>query len=200
MDESDDEKLDNKDLMDTAPGEDDESENDDDLAEENQKAAAIDSDEESEEEGNFINPLLGPAGSKSKKEDDEWSSDDDRYDTRVVEKKEPGSKRALRTAEAKKFKSAADTLDGDDVRNFFNKGEIEVVAQTDPEPPKKRRKLNEDELPEGYSSMDSDDIAETRALAKKMLRKKFREQAITDSFTNSWANGDNDKELPDWFV
>lgn len=48
--------------------------------------------------------------------------------------------------------------------------------------------------------MDSDDIAETRALAKKMLRKKFREEAITASFTNSWANGDNEKDLPDWFV
>jgi hypothetical protein len=38
----------------------------------------------------------------------------------------------------------------------------------------KKQKREEEDLPSGYTSMDSDDIAETRALAKKMLRKKFR--------------------------
>jgi len=31
--------------------------------------------------------------------------------------------------------------------------------------------------------MDSDDIAETRALAKKMLRKKFRTETIDASYS-----------------
>jgi len=46
--------------------------------------------------------------------------------------------------------------------------------------------------------MDSDDIAETRALAKKMLRKKFREQTISASYSR-YAFDDDDKVLPDWF-
>lgn len=214
MDESDDEKMDNRDLMETATkGEEDDSENDDDLEAEREEAKAnavkaskkhVDgsSDEESEDQGEFINPLVGPAAKKSKKGDeDEWSSDDDRYDTRVVEPKEPGSKRALQRAEAKKHKPAtAAGVAGEvsDVRAFF-KTEIEVVPQTDPEK-RKSQKRDENDMPDGYSSMDSDDIAETRALAKKMLRKKFREEAITGSYTNAFANGDNDKDLPAWFV
>ena len=46
--------------------------------------------------------------------------------------------------------------------------------------------------------MDSDDIAETRALAKKMLRKKFREETITASYSR-YAFDDEDGVLPDWF-
>lgn len=48
--------------------------------------------------------------------------------------------------------------------------------------------------------MDSDDIAETRALAKKMLRKKYREEAITNSFSTAFVNDDDEKTLPQWFV
>lgn len=47
--------------------------------------------------------------------------------------------------------------------------------------------------------MDSDDIAETRALAKKMLRKKFREETISGSYSR-YHFDDNDKVLPGWFV
>lgn len=136
MDESDDEKLDNRELMDTAAGEESDSENDDDLEEERAtKAAAskhIDGsdDDESDDEGDFINPLLGPSAKKSKKEDDEWSSDDDRYDTRVVEPKEPGSKRAAQKEAIKRNKpsgsSSGITGEVDAVRNFF-KNDIEVV-------------------------------------------------------------------------
>lgn len=60
-------------------------------------------------------------------------------------------------------------------------------------------KKGTDDLPEGYSSMDSDDIAETRALAKKMLRKKFRTETVDASF-NRYAHEDNEKILPSWFV
>ena len=48
--------------------------------------------------------------------------------------------------------------------------------------------------------MDSDDIAETRALAKKMLRKKFREEAITQSYSSIIDSGQADGELPSWFL
>jgi AdoMet-dependent rRNA methyltransferase SPB1 len=47
--------------------------------------------------------------------------------------------------------------------------------------------------------MDSDDLAETRALAKKMLRKKFRETTIRDSY-NRYAFDDDERALPNWFV
>lgn len=47
--------------------------------------------------------------------------------------------------------------------------------------------------------MNSDEIAETRALAKKMLRKKFRDETINNSF-NRYAFDDEEKVLPTWFV
>ena len=46
--------------------------------------------------------------------------------------------------------------------------------------------------------MDSDEIAETRALAKKMLRKKFREETINNSY-NRYAYEDDEAIIPDWF-
>jgi AdoMet-dependent rRNA methyltransferase SPB1 len=52
---------------------------------------------------------------------------------------------------------------------------------------------------EGYDSMDSDEIAETRALAKRMLRKKDRTE-ILDATYNRYSFGDNLKDLPTWFV
>lgn len=48
--------------------------------------------------------------------------------------------------------------------------------------------------------MDSDDIAETRALAKKLLRKKDRREAIESSYSNAFLNDDDDKILPSWFL
>lgn len=47
--------------------------------------------------------------------------------------------------------------------------------------------------------MDSDDIAEVRAIAKHMLRKKEREQMINDSY-NRYSFFDDETNLPDWFV
>ena len=47
--------------------------------------------------------------------------------------------------------------------------------------------------------MDSDDIAETRALAKKMLRKKFRTETIAASYSR-YAVEDDEKIVPDWFL
>ena len=47
--------------------------------------------------------------------------------------------------------------------------------------------------------MDSDEIAETRALAKKMLRKKFREETISSSYSRM-AFDEDDRDLPEWFA
>lgn len=58
---------------------------------------------------------------------------------------------------------------------------------------KKKKEDDEDSdgLPSGYSSMDSDEIAETRALAKKMLRKKFREETINNSYSGTAYDEDD---------
>ena len=47
--------------------------------------------------------------------------------------------------------------------------------------------------------MDSDDMAETRALAKLMLRKKNRTE-ILESTYNRFATNEDKTALPDWFV
>ena len=47
--------------------------------------------------------------------------------------------------------------------------------------------------------MDSDDMAETRALAKMMLRKKDRE-GILDGTYNRYATFEDKADLPQWFV
>jgi hypothetical protein len=66
--------------------------------------------------------------------------------------------------------------DIDEVKDFFLNAAPQEVPVNDMEMNKKKDADSDSEdLPSGYSSMDSDEIAETRALAKKMLRKKFRE-------------------------
>jgi len=59
--------------------------------------------------------------------------------------------------------------------------------------------MNDESDDGGYSSLDSDDMAETRALAKLMLRKKTRNQII-DSTYNRFATHEDKTTLPDWFV
>ena len=80
--------------------------------------------------------------------------------------------------------------DGKDVPedNIFGNNDFEVVPQ---------EKIVVDE--EGYSSLDSDEMAETRALAKVMLRKKARRD-ILDSTYNRYANFDDENVLPAWFL
>jgi AdoMet-dependent rRNA methyltransferase SPB1 len=47
--------------------------------------------------------------------------------------------------------------------------------------------------------MDSDDMAETRILARKMLRKKGRNEMIESSY-NRFVTHEDPKTLPTWFV
>lgn len=80
------------------------------------------------------------------------------------------------------------------MKDFFKNDALEEVPANDMSKQKK-----EDDLPDGYSSMDSDEMAETRALAKKMLRKKFREETISASYSR-YAFEDEGDLLPEWFV
>ena len=80
------------------------------------------------------------------------------------------------------------------MKDFFKNDAIEEVPAND-----MAKQKSADDLPDGYSSMDSDELAETRALAKKMLRKKFREETINAS-NSRYAFEDEDGVLPEWFV
>jgi len=57
----------------------------------------------------------------------------------------------------------------------------------------------ETKMKQGYESMDSDDIAEVRVLAKKMLRKKARNE-ILDGTYNRYSSFEDPDTLPTWFV
>jgi AdoMet-dependent rRNA methyltransferase SPB1 len=77
----------------------------------------------------------------------------------------------------------------DDVQDFFKSEQIEVVPADDPG-------TKQDQ---GYDSMDSDEIAETRILARKMLRKKTRNEMIEASY-NRFTTHEDPATLPSWFV
>jgi len=83
----------------------------------------------------------------------------------------------------------------DDLKDFFNPTLVEVPVE---DLAKKQKKEEEEDLPSGYTSMDSDEIAETRALAKKMLRKKFRQETIEASY-GRYAHEDDRTIVPTWF-
>jgi len=78
--------------------------------------------------------------------------------------------------------------DEDKVQEFFVDDKIEVVPANDP-----------GTLQAGYESMDSTEMAETRILAKKMLRKKQRTEILDQSY-NRYSFHEDPRELPSWFV
>ena len=122
-----------------------------------------------------------PAKKVRKLDDDEVSegewSDEDEDDKDKKKKKDKKGKKELLGKRNKREAEQDQTL--------FEKTEIEVVPQ--------------EKFDEGYSSMDSDDIAETRALAKLMLRKKARNEILEGTY-NRFANHDDVEALPEWFV
>ena len=67
--------------------------------------------------------------------------------------------------------------------------EIVEVPADDPETRQK----------EGYESMDSDDIAITRIMARKMLRKKARNEMMDASY-NQYVSHEDPASLPSWFI
>jgi len=107
------------------------------------------------EENNFINPLLKKKTIDLKGEVSEGEWSDDGSDKITDRKKAKKEKKVLGK------RKRADDSDEDKVQDFFVDDNIEVVPANDP-----------GTLQAGYESMDSTEIAETRALAKKMLRKK----------------------------
>lgn len=131
----------------------------------------------------FVNPLLTAVKTKKEKEEasaEEWSdeSDDDLND-----KKKKKDKKSLLGKRGRKNK------DVDNVQDFFKSEQFDVVPADDPATMQEQ----------GYESMDSDDMAETRIFARKMLRKKTRNQMIEASY-NRFTTHEDPATLPSWFV
>jgi AdoMet-dependent rRNA methyltransferase SPB1 len=153
---------------------------------------------DSEDDGLFINPLLSSKknGSKSNKpadndENDGFSSADE-ADEKMLQKEKKKKEDKL----IGKRKRRGDEEE-DDVGDFFANTEIEVVPQTKIR--ERTKNAGSDDEDAGYSSMDSEEMAETRALAKVMLRKKNRNEIIEGTY-NRYAVHEDPSTLPDWFI
>jgi AdoMet-dependent rRNA methyltransferase SPB1 len=140
-----------------------------------------------------VNPWLAAAkgGSSKGAEDEGFSSADEEDEKRV--QKEAGKKKDKLTGKRKKRTAEEE----DDVGDFFANTEIEVVPQQKIR--ERTKTAASDDEDSGYTSLDSDEMAETRALAKVMLRKKQRTE-ILDSTYNRFATHEDKSTLPDWFV
>jgi len=117
---------------------------------------------------NFVNPLAKKAEVEKENPEDEWSDESDQSVKGKKNKKVLG-KRKRKT-------------NPDDVVDFFKDEVFEEVRADDPAT----------KAEDGYESMDSDEIAEYRVLAKKMLRKKDRNQIILDSYNRYSFHEQND--------
>jgi len=169
---SEDEALGNRDLLsDDKEGKgSQESENDDDL----------ESSDEGGEAGLFVNPLNKKKENEKEEQSEEWSDDDDE---KVGDDGKGGTKVNKGLLGKRKRGGIGDMED------FFKNEEIEEVPADDVGTKKAK----------GYDSDDSDEVAELRLMAKKMLRKKTRDRMVEDSY-NRYTFNDEASELPQWFV
>ncbi|CDW82321.1 pre-rrna processing protein ftsj3 [Stylonychia lemnae] len=140
----------------------------------------VEASDDEDDAGFFMNPLLMKKQADSKKKhqdsDVEWSDEDESDSGKKGKGKKKEKEKDLKLGKRKNREQ--------EDNDFFTNKEIEVVPQ---------------EKFEQESDMDSDDMAETRALAKVMLRKKARTE-ILDATYNRYATFDDEGELPDWFV
>lgn len=155
-----------------------------------------------DDDGLFVNPLLIQNGkkkngtaAKAEKDSDAGFSSADEDDEKRLQKEKKNKKSDGLLGKRKKRGGE----DEDDVGDFFANTEIEVVPQEKIRGPKGSALALDSEDDAGYSSMDSDDMAETRALAKVMLRKKNRTEILENTY-NRFSTHEDKSTLPDWFV
>ena len=143
------------------------------------------SDDEGEKKSLFVNPLAKKSG-KSGDESEEWSDDDysEGGTRQTASKKEKAAKKDTVLGKRKRKGSI------DNIQDFFKNETIEEVPANDP---------GTKEHQDGYESMDSEDIAATRILARKMLRKKARNELMDASY-NRYTVHEDPNTLPSWFV
>ena len=139
---------------------------------------------ESDTEGKslFVNPLT-----RGKKQDD-VASDEDWSDVDEEDAKKGKKAKKEKVLGKRKRKGSVDNI-----QDFFHSEKIEEVPLNDPGTIKEQRG------DDGYASMDSDEIAATRILARKMLRKKARNEIIDASY-NRFNTHEDPSTLPSWFV
>lgn len=133
----------------------------------------------SDEENAFVNPLSKPKkyiDNEGEVSEGEWSDDDEETSKKKKTKKE---------TKLGKRKRPEKEDEADVAKGFFGGDMIEEVPQ---------EHQSEDNV-----SMNSDEIAETRILAKKMLRKKARTELL-DSTYNRYSFHEDPNTLPSWFV
>lgn len=201
MDVESDSDLNNSDSDDGADDEDDKLLSDSDSEAEGKATKAklistsgkdVESSGSSDDEGdknNFINPLSMLNKKKQKKvegevSEGEWSDESGEGKTRGK-----GSKKNDKKALGKRGNKDRD-LEDDKAKDFYGKSTFEEVPNND---------MDEKTAQDNEESLDSHEIAETRILAKKMLRKKQRTELL-DATYNRYSFHEPNFELPNWFV
>jgi AdoMet-dependent rRNA methyltransferase SPB1 len=180
-DVSEEEQLDNEDVMEKRVKFNTKQEDDDDDSSDEDDSDLADGDKPL-----FLNPLLlngNDTKNKKKPKIDEDEVSEGEWSSEEEEKKKDLEKKAKKESLLGKRKKRGDE---NEIKDFFKNEHFEVVPQDNLE--------KED----GNESLDSDDIAETRALAKLMLRKKTRNE-ILDSTYNKFVTHEDKSQLPSWF-
>ena len=112
----------------------------------------------------------------------------------IEEEKVPSSKRMIEE----------DSFDDDD----SDDSELETIKNAAANKKKTEKKKKAGPKSQGdiqivprpnFEDYDEDELATTRALAKKMLRLKDREDLIESSY-NRYSKPEDEEDLPDWFV
>jgi len=176
-------KNNNKDIQES----DNESESEDDedelaairaIEEHNKKRVKVTEKEE------FINPLLATRKDlkrfkKSLEEKEAKDSDVESFESDIEE--------------------LADKMDKKEVIEKENKKKRAMKKASKEEEEEGNTRFEEVKAEKTYSDYDSDEIAEIRAIGKKMLRKKDRLEII-DSTYGRYSYRDNPADLPNWFA
>lgn len=144
---------------------------------------------ESDHKKSFVNPLLKPKKKidmEGQVSEGEWSSDGEAADPKDKKKGKKKDKKVLGKRSRSEFE--------DEAQAFFGGDAIEEVPADDPETRRQRKAGGG-----GHDSDNSDNVAEMRILAKRMLRKKDRSEML-DSTYNRYSFHDDIHQLPSWFV
>jgi len=133
----------------------------------------------------FVNPLVATKKdikklSKKEKESDASGSDKEEFDSDAEELADKLDKEKQKEKEKKDKKKRDRKRKDKDKEEEVNDFEVVKADKT-------------------YSDYDSDDIAEIRAIGKKMLRKKDRLELIDDAYSK-YAFKEDPATLPAWFA
>jgi len=140
-------------------------------------AESSDDEETAEPNRLFVNPLANKSFKEDVENKEDKTVDRDGYEWSSDEEVDEDGKKKVKKQKKGKFET----------------DKFEEVPQ---------EKFNSDDSRldgEDFGGMDSDEVAETRALAKRMLRKKERENIIDASY-NRFSNMDPIEALPEWFL